>query len=114
VDEHKRAPYIGCEALARIRTEGVRRRLVGVEIEGERIEMNAVKWRVRAGGDTIGQVTSAIYSPRLEKNIGYAMVPVARAAPGTVLEVEIPGSGERRARVVPLPFVDPGKRIPRG
>jgi aminomethyltransferase len=114
VDEHKRAPYIGCEALARIRTEGVRRRLVGVEIEGERIEMNTVKWRVRAGGDTIGQVTSAIYSPRLEKNIGYAMVPVARAAPGTVLEVEIPGSGERRARVVPLPFVDPGKRIPRG
>jgi len=57
-------------------------------------------------------VTSAIYSPRLEKNIGYAMVPVAHAALGTELEVGAPG-GAVRAVVVPMPFVDPGKMIPK-
>jgi aminomethyltransferase len=57
-------------------------------------------------------VTSAIYSPRLQKNIGYAMVPVAYAALGTEFEVETPG-GAARAVVVPMPFVDPGKTIPK-
>jgi aminomethyltransferase len=58
-------------------------------------------------------VTSAIYSPRLGKNIGYAMVPIGLAAPGTGLSVGIPGSGEREAHVVRKPFVDPKKDIPK-
>lgn len=113
VDTDKRADYIGREALARIRAEGARRKLVGLEIEGERLEMNAVKWRVKSGGEEIGRVTSAVYSPRLKKNIGYALVPVAHATLGSELRVKIPGAGERRARVVPMPFVDPNKEIPR-
>ena len=67
---------------------------------------------VRKGAENIGRVTSAIYSPRLEKNIGYAMVPVAHAALGTEPEVDTPG-GAARAVVVPMPFVDPGKTIPK-
>jgi aminomethyltransferase len=57
-------------------------------------------------------VTSAIYSPRLKENIGFAMVPVAHAALGTKLEVETP-AGWADAVVVPMPFVDPGKMIPK-
>jgi aminomethyltransferase len=113
VDEDKQSDYIGREALGRIRAAGASRRLAGIEIEGERIEMNAVKWPVKAGADAIGWVTSAIHSPRLGKNIGYALVPVAHAAPGTALRVEFPDRGERRATVVPLPFVDPKKEIPK-
>jgi aminomethyltransferase len=113
VDEGKRADYIGREALKRIQARGVARKLAGIEIEGARIEMNAVPWRVKSGGDEIGRATSAIYSPRLKQNIGYAMVPVAHAAPGTELRVKIPGVGERRATVVPRPFVDPRKEIPK-
>jgi aminomethyltransferase len=41
-------------------------------------------------GGRIGKVTSACYSPRLEKNIGYAMVPVEYSELGTELEVERP------------------------
>ena len=67
---------------------------------------------MRKGGETVGQVTSATYSPRLEKNIGYAMVPAAHAALGTELEIETP-RGAARAVVVPMPFVDPGKAIPK-
>jgi aminomethyltransferase len=58
-------------------------------------------------------VTSAIYSPRLEKNIGYAMMPVAYAGLGTPLTVTIPGVGARKATIVERPFVDPNKEIPK-
>ena len=112
VDLDKDAEFLGREALRRVRAEGVKRRLVGVEIEGAPIAFNMTRWPVRIESENIGQVTSAIYSPRLQKNIGYAMVPVAHAALGTEFEVETPG-GAARAVVVPMPFVDPGKTIPK-
>ncbi len=114
VDEGKRGDYIGREALRRIKAEGVGRRLAGVEIAGEAIEFNSTKWPVTAGAQPVGYITSAIHSPRLKKNIGYAMVPVTQAAPGTRLGVAIPGGGERAATVVPIPFIDPKKEIPKG
>jgi glycine cleavage system aminomethyltransferase T len=113
VDEAKETSWIGRDALARIRREGVRRKLAGIEIAGDRIEFNAAKWPVSAGGKVVGRVTSAIWSPRLKKNIGYAMVPVAQAAPGTALTVYVPGAGERAATVVTMPFIDPAKAIPK-
>jgi aminomethyltransferase len=48
----------------------------------------------------------------LEKNIGYAMVPVELAELGTELEVEIDGES-REAVVVGMPFIDPKKEIPK-
>lgn len=114
VDEDKRTDYIGRDALKRIKAGGVTRKLAGIEIEGERIEFNATRWLVKAGGEAAGGVTSAIWSPRLKKNIGYAMLSVAHAALGTALRVEIPGAGERKATVVALPFMDPSKEIPKG
>ena len=113
VDEAKVADYIGSAALKRIKAEGIKQKLAGIEIEGPRLEMNAVPWPVAAGGETVGRVTSAVYSPRLEKNIGYAMLPLAKAVLGTVLQVRVPGVGARRATVVPKPFIDPKKEIPK-
>jgi glycine cleavage system aminomethyltransferase T len=114
VDEGKTQDYVGKEALRRIKTAGVRRRLVGIEIAGAPIEHNATRWLARHDGEPAGYVTSAIHSPRLEKNIGYAMVPIDRAGPGTHLMVTVPEVGDREATVVPLPFVDPRKEIPKG
>lgn len=113
VDEDKRADFIGRDALRRIKAAGVTRKLVGVEMAGPRLQFNATKWPVLAGGGPVGHVTSAIYSPRLEKNIGYVLVPVAHAALGTSLVVAVPEVGERAATVVPKPFVDPSKAIPK-
>ncbi len=113
VDEAKEASWIGRDALARIRREGVRRKLAGIEIAGDRISFNAEKWPVSAGGKVVGRVTSAIWSPRLVKNIGYAMLPVSQAALQTKLIVNVPGTGEREATVVPMPFIDPAKAIPK-
>ncbi|MGH8703945.1 MAG: glycine cleavage T C-terminal barrel domain-containing protein [Burkholderiales bacterium] len=110
VDLDKPAEFVGRDALRRLRQEGVRRRLAGVEIEGARLDLNMTRYPVQAAGRGIGHVTSAVYSPRLKKNIGYAMLPAERCAPGTRLEVETP-AGERAATVVPMPFVDPKKAL---
>jgi aminomethyltransferase len=113
VEEKKKAPYIGKEALAQIRAGGVKRKLAGVEIAGAPIEFNMTKWPVKKDGKEIGKVTSATHSPRLKKNIGYVMVPIEHAALGTKLSVDIPNVGTREATVVPKPFVDPKKEIPK-
>ena len=56
-------------------------------------------------------MTSAIHSPRLDRNIGYCWVPAELAENGTRLRVESEW-GARTATAVSMPFVDPGKRIP--
>jgi len=112
VDLDKADDYMGKEALARIREEGVSRKLVGVELGGDRLGFNSTKMPARVDGEDVGRVTSALYSPRLDKNIGYCWVPVALSAPGSRLRVETPG-GEVDATVVLMPFVDPGKDIPK-
>src|SRR5690625_5486329 len=80
VDLDQEADFIGKEALTRIKEEGVTRRLAGVEIGGEALgtfnDGSMIEaFGVRRGENLVGQVTSACYSPRLERNIGYAMVP---------------------------------------
>jgi aminomethyltransferase len=87
--------------------------LVGVEIGGRPIEFNMTRWPVRKEGKVIGYVSSAIYSPRLKKNIGYAMLPVEHTELGTKVTVAVPGTKGRSATVVPKPFVDPKKDIPK-
>ncbi|MFQ5793862.1 MAG: glycine cleavage T C-terminal barrel domain-containing protein [Candidatus Bipolaricaulia bacterium] len=105
VDLDQEADFIGKEALRRIKAEGVKRKLVGVEIYGDRIEgSNEDYWPVHKDGQRIGQVTSTIYSPRLEKNIGYAMVPIEYADLGTEFSVDARGT-ERTAKVVEEPFI---------
>ena len=97
--------FIGKQALRRIRDEGVQRSLVGVEILGEPLaDPFEARWPVTAGGAAIGAVTVAVHSPRLGKNIGYAMVGAGHSAPGTRLEVHAP-SGEMPAIVVEKPFL---------
>jgi aminomethyltransferase len=102
----KKADFVGREALEKISTQRVSRRLVGVEIGGTPMEMNMTRYPVTSGGF----VTSCVHSPRLAKNIGYAMVPVEYSAAGTRLEVQAP-DGARSAVVVPMPFIDPKKAI---
>src|SRR5918996_1318088 len=112
VDLDSDAEFMGKDALRRIRDEGVSRKIVGVEVAGDRLDLNLTRWPVRSDGREVGAVTSAAYSPRLEKNIGYAWVPVQQSEEGTAVRVETP-DGWRQATVAALPFVDPGKRIPK-
>ncbi len=106
--------FIGSTALERISREGVRRKLVGVELSGQPLSSeNAVPWPVVVDGSVVGRVTAAIHSPRLDHNIGYAWVPIELASMGTEVRVEGP-TGALTARVSPLPFWDPKKETPKG
>jgi aminomethyltransferase len=103
---------ISLAALRRIKDEGVGRKINGVELDGEPFPaLNNVKWPVVDGGATLGKVTSAIHSPRLAKNIGYAWLPTDRSNQGERVRVETEW-GTRGAVVVEMPFVDPNKQIP--
>jgi aminomethyltransferase len=110
VDLDQEADFIGKQALKRIRDEGISRKLVGVEIDGASVgsynDGSMVDRR-------IGDVTSACYSPRLERNIGFAMVPLEHSALGTELTVTTSQSGRVDARVVEKPFIDPKKDTPK-
>jgi aminomethyltransferase len=70
-----------------------------------------VKWPVTIDGARVGKVTSAIHSPRLGRNIGYAWLPADQSTEGRAVVVETEW-GTRNATVVPMPFVDPEKSIP--
>jgi aminomethyltransferase len=87
--------FIGREALKKVSEEGVSRKLVGVEIGGAGLgsynDGSMIDYfPVLKDGEKIGKVTSACYSPRLEKNIGFAMVPVEYSEIGIELTVERP------------------------
>ena len=111
VDLEMEAPFIGKAALQRIAREGVKRKLVGLEIGGAPLQGgNEEPWPVTAEGSGAGRVTSCVYSPRLEKNIGMALVALAHTEPGSRLSVETP-TGAREATVVPMPFYDPKKSL---
>jgi glycine cleavage system aminomethyltransferase T len=117
VDLDQDADFVGKEALTRIKREGVRRKLAGVEIAGAGLgsynDGSMVDFLpVLREGREVGHVTSACYSPRLEKNIGYAMLPVELTMLGTQLQVETP-SGRTDAVVVAKPFIDPAKEAPK-
>jgi glycine cleavage system aminomethyltransferase T len=111
--EDQEADYVGKGALERIQAEGVSRKLVGVEMADQPLERELSEfWPAHRNGERVGHVTDMIWSPRLERNIGYVWVPIELAEPGTELEVAPPGSPPRPARTSSLPFLDPKKAIP--
>jgi glycine cleavage system aminomethyltransferase T len=112
VELDKKANYLGKEALLRVHQEGLKRKMVGLEVHTDPLSQNEKPWPVWQNGTHVGQVTSCIYSPRLKKNIAFAMVPIELADLGTKLNVDTP-RGKVEATVIQKPFVDPKKDIPK-
>lgn len=110
--EPQDADYIGKAALDRVRADGVRRKLVGVEVEGDPLSFEISEfWPAWSDGRQVGHVTDLVWSPRLERNIGYVWVPIELAGPGTRLRIETPG-GTAAGRTAAIPFLDPAKKVP--
>ncbi len=104
--------FVGKSALQKIKADGVKRRLVGVDIDGEPFAAsNDQFWPVSTDGQKIGHVTRCLYSPRLERNIGFANVPIEHADSGTKLILETP-DGDRTATVCDVPWFPAQKKIP--
>lgn len=111
--EEQDADYVGKVALERVRREGVTRKLVGIEAPGDASFFELTEARpALADGKRVGQVTDLVWSPRLERNIGYVWVPVALADPGNDLEIEWNDAERIPAKTASIPFLDPGKTVP--
>ena len=103
--------FIGKTALEHIKQSGVTRKQVGLIIDGEPLLMPNTKfWPVSIDGKKIGKVTSAVYSPRLEKNLALAMVETRYDGIGRAFKVEIQGQ-LRDAQTTKKPFYDPDKKL---
>lgn len=93
--------FIGVEVLRKIKAEGPRRKLVGLELDGRRIARQGTP--VKKDGQVVGEVTSGTFGPTVQKSIAMAYVDSALAAEGTALECDLKGT-MNPCKVVKLPF----------
>lgn len=96
-------PFVGSEILLSQKTNGLKNKLVGLELPERGIPRPHYEV-TDAAGNKLGEVTSGTQSPTLQKGIALAYVPAAYSKPGTALYVKI---RERlfKARVTRPPFV---------
>jgi len=68
-------PYFtGRRALVEEKRGGAARRLVGLDIEGDKPAHNALLYSDRGGRKEVGSITSATWSPTCKRNIALAMI----------------------------------------
>ena len=99
--------FLGAGTLRAQKANGLERKLVAFEMQNRAIARHG--YPVMSGGTQVGVVTSGTHTPFLKKAIGFAMVPVAMAAVGTPIEIEIRGRREQ-GQVVPEPFYKRAKK----
>ena len=102
--------FIGKEALARQKAEGVTRKLVGFRIDGRGIARHdypIVDRSLPGGAQVIGRVTSGTTGITVGGAIGLGYVPADRATPGTQLTIDCRGK-DVTATVVKGPFYQRG------
>jgi aminomethyltransferase len=93
--------FIGREALAKQKGEGVKRRLAGFEITDRGIARDGQE--VVVDGAKVGRVTSGSPAPFLKKNIGLAYVPVEFGVEGQQIHIDVRGRLVA-AQIVKTPF----------
>ena len=103
--------FVGKDALKKIKQNGTTRKQVGIEIHCEPLKgPNTTFWKIIKDNKDIGKVTSAVYSPRLKKNIALAMISIEHSGIGNKFKVTT-NEGTFGCAVVEKPFYDPKKKI---
>ena len=93
--------FIGREALAAQKADGLKRRIVGFEMTERGIPRSHLD--VRRDGASVGVVTSGGFAPSVGKNLGLALVDIGCTAEGTALDIIIRDKPVK-AQVVKKPF----------
>ena len=103
--------FIGKDALKKIKKDGIKRKQVGLELDCDSLKgPNTTFWSIYNSDKIIGKVTSAVYSPRLKKNIALAMIAIEQSKIGGKFKVKT-NDGEFDCTIVEKPFYDPKKKI---
>ena len=109
--EEQPQDYIGKAALERVRSEGVDRKLVGIEFDREEPFPGITVTGPRPTGRSVGRVTDAVWSPgprRTSATCGCRSTWPGRARRSTSSPSTAPVTG----RTAAIPFVDPRKERP--
>ncbi len=93
--------FIGRDALRKVKEEGPRKLLVGIELRERGVPRGG--YAIYESDQRIGELTSGTRSPTLQKGIGMGYVDAARASAGRDVQVDIRGK-RVAAQIVPLPF----------
>ncbi|HHV63891.1 MAG TPA: glycine cleavage system aminomethyltransferase GcvT [Peptococcaceae bacterium] len=96
-----KADFIGKEALAKQKAEGVPRKLVGFEMIERGLPRS--EYEVQKNGKSIGHVTTGGLAPSLKKNVGLALIESQYAQEGETIEIVI-RKNNPQARIIPKPF----------
>jgi aminomethyltransferase len=103
--------FIGKNALIKIKNDGIKRKQVGLYLDNKRMNgPNTRFWSLKCDNKVVGKISSAVYSPRLEKNIALAIVDIDYSNLNQKLIVN-DGNNEFNAVVVNKPFYDPNKNL---
>ncbi len=111
VDIDKAETFIGKESLMEIRKKGISKKHVGILLNCPPLKgPNTTFWPIILNEKTIGYITSAVYSPRLKKNIALAMISIENSKYSTEITTII---DEHRVQgsITSIPFFDPKKSI---
>jgi aminomethyltransferase len=93
--------FIGHDALAAIKAQGLKRKLMGIEMIERGVPRGG--YAIFDNDRQIGALTSGAPSPALGKNIGMGYVEIADAVPGKAVQVDIRGK-PTAAQIAALPF----------
>ena len=111
VNLNSKINFIGKEALKKIKKDGIKRKQVGLELDCDPLKgPNTSFWSIETNNKKIGKVTSAVYSPRLKKNIALAMILTQHSEIGNKLKVKT-SDNKFDCTIVEKPFYDPKKKI---
>ena len=103
--------FIGKSALIKIKEKGIKRKQVGIIIDCDPLKNpNTIFWPIIKDGQNIGKVTSAVYSPRLKKNIALGIVSIENCEVGNCVDIKMLDT-TNKATIVEKPFYDPKKQI---
>ena len=103
--------FIGKNALKKIKENGVKRKQVGLIIDCDPLKgPNTTFWKIKKNNKIVGKVTSAVYSPRLKKNIALAMISIEESKIGNIVDIEVMNKTVK-STIVEKPFYDPKKKI---
>lgn len=96
-------PFVGRDALLRVRANGPARRTIGLLADGDPFPWMEQHWPITVEGREVGVARWAVWSFALERNIAIALVDV-RIGDDAPFVIRAP-DGDRRARIHPIPFV---------
>ncbi|MBS0416638.1 MAG: aminomethyltransferase family protein [Proteobacteria bacterium] len=109
--------FTGRRALVDEKRRGSARRLVGLDVDGNKPAHNALLYSDRGGRKEVGSITSATWSPTCKRNIALGIIDAPHFATGSTVWADIYLNRELvwerrmvRARIVDRPFFAPDRR----